>query len=116
MFLNSTLNKCTSCGTFVTGCIDCNSTAGVVTCLNCAGGSYLDLGVCLQCPSALCTTCGPGGACTNCTSNLIVIGTTCGCDITSGSYLNVATSTCVLCSSYFPSCTSCIYNTTSSAL
>lgn len=116
MFLNSTLNKCTACSIFISSCLDCNLTSGLVTCLSCASGTYLNLGICLPCPSSLCTTCGTGGVCINCTSNLVVIGATCGCDINAGSYLNVATSTCVLCSSYFPSCATCIFNTTLSAL
>lgn len=116
MFLNSTANKCITCAVVIASCTDCNQTGGVITCLACLPGTYLNMGTCLPCPSTLCTTCGAGGACTNCSSNLVVIGATCGCDVNAGSYLNIATSTCVLCSSYFPSCKTCIFNSSSSAL
>lgn len=84
-----------------------------MSCFNCTTGSYYNGTACITCPT-YCFDCDDTSACTSCIKNLQISGSGCSCP--SGSSLNLLTSTCIICSELFPSCSSCSTNSSTSLL
>ena len=116
MVLNTTSNTCVLCTAYVAGCATCTTTGSPITCDACSVGTYRDNSTtCTNCPT-LCTTCTSAAVCGNCTNNLVIVNSTCGCDANTENYLNSLTKSCISCNQAFPSCTACGLNSSTSVL
>jgi hypothetical protein len=113
LFYSSTTLGCLACSNFLPLCLTCQVNGGDPTLTDCilCQDPYYPLGnpaVCVPC-DIRCTSCSSLAVCSTCATNLVTVGTACGCDTLSDPLLSYDTdrNTCYPCTTLLSNCLSC---------